>query len=148
VSRRRRTSSRAFSAADLTPMVDVVFLLIVFFILVSQLTRTERTPIALPALAADLLSDAPTRERLVIHVEPEALRVGAARFPQGPDARRDLAATIRRALAASPGAAVVIRAPRNAPYRAVAPALAAAEDAQAPDVRLIARELPNRNAAP
>jgi len=142
MSRARRASSRSFTAADLTPMVDVVFLLIVFFILVSQLTRTERAPIALPALEADLLSDAPTRERLVVHVEPGALRVGAARLPLGADAQRDLAAIIRRALDASPGAAVVIRAPRDAPYRDVAPALAAAADAEAPDVRLIAREIP------
>jgi len=142
MSRARRSRERSFAAADLTPMVDVVFLLIVFFILVSQLTRTERAPIALPALEADLLSEAPTRERLVIHVEPGALRIGATRLPRSAGTQRDLAAIIRRALDASPGAAVVIRAPRDAPYRDVAPALAAAADAEAPDVRLVAREIP------
>ena len=138
----RRRAEHPFAPADLTPMVDVVFLLIVFFILVSQLARTERSPIELPALPADSLAAAALRERLVIHVSETGYRVGADAFPIGPDAADRLAWRVRAALAASPEAAVVIRAPRDARYAAVAPALRAARDAGAPDVRLIARELP------
>jgi biopolymer transport protein ExbD len=123
-------------------MVDVVFLLIVFFILVSQLTRTERTPIELPALPGETLKALNLRERLVIHVGADGYRIGAETFTPGPAAAAELATRIRAALAASPSAAVVVRAPRDARYAAVAPALRAARDAGAPDVRLIARELP------
>jgi biopolymer transport protein ExbD len=122
-------------------MVDVVFLLIVFFILVSQFVRTERTPVALPALPADALEPLQLRERLVIHVERAAYRAGSDTIPANDAARAQLAARIASALNASPGAAVVIRAPRDAPYALVAPALEAARDARAQDVRLVAREV-------
>ncbi len=138
-----RTSRRAlspFAPADLTPMVDVVFLLIVFFILVSQLTRTERTPIALPELPGELLSPSPARERVVVHVEDDAMRIGTARVAHGPDARRDLADLLRNVLASAPDAPVVLRAPREAPYARVATALTAIRDAGCADVRLIAKE--------
>lgn len=131
---------RPFAPADLTPMVDVVFLLIVFFILVSQLTRTERTPIVLPELPGDLLSLSPARERIVVHVEPDALRIGSWRVPHSADARRDLADHLRTIVAGAPEAPVILRAPRDAPFARVAAALAAIRDAGARDVRLIARE--------
>lgn len=121
-------------------MVDVVFLLIVFFILVSQLTRTERTPIVLPELPGELLSPSPARERVVVHVEQEALRIASWRVPHNQDARRDLADYLRTIIAGAPDAPVILRAPRDAPYTRVATALAAIRDAGARDVRLIAKE--------
>jgi len=138
VSRRAR---HPFAPADLTPMVDVVFLLIVFFVLVSQFVRTERTPVALPALPADSLAPLELRERVVIHVSPAGYRVGAETVAPGAGAAETLAAGLASTLATSPGAAVVIRAPRDAPYALVAPALEAARDARAADVRLVAREI-------
>ncbi len=143
MSRAARSSRRAlrpFTPADLTPMVDVVFLLIVFFILVSQLTRTERTPIALPELPGELLSPSPAREQIVVHVEENALRIGASSVPHSQDARRDLAELLRGVLTSYPDVPVVLRAPREAPYARVASALAAIRDAGASDVRLIAKE--------
>jgi biopolymer transport protein ExbD len=38
---------------DLTPMIDVVMLLIVFFTLTAQFTRTEQAPLDLPAQEGD-----------------------------------------------------------------------------------------------
>ena len=35
--------------ANLTPMIDVTFLLIVFFVLVSQIVEVENVPMSLPA---------------------------------------------------------------------------------------------------
>ena len=137
-----RRVMRPFVPADLTPMVDVVFLLIVFFILVSQLTRTERTPITLPALSGDLLSPSPMRERVVVHVEPNTVRIGSTSFQHGGGAREAIAEHIRRILTATPSASVVVRAPRDAPFIKVSSVLAALRDAGAADVRLIARETP------
>ena len=138
--RSSRRAARPFTPADLTPMVDVVFLLIVFFILVSQLTRTERTPIELPELPGELLSASPARERVVVHVEENALRVAQTRLPFGVAARNDLADLLRSIHAQHPNAPVILRAPREAPYARVATALAAIRDAGCADVRLIAKE--------
>ncbi len=45
LSRTRRDSSLAF---NMTPMIDIVFLLIIFFMTVSQITRTVDHPVDLP----------------------------------------------------------------------------------------------------
>lgn len=45
LSRRRSPSSLAF---NMTPMIDIVFLLIIFFMTVSQITRTVDLPLPLP----------------------------------------------------------------------------------------------------
>jgi len=138
--RSTRRAKRPFTPADLTPMVDVVFLLIVFFVLVSQLTRTERTPIELPELPGELLSSAPVRERVVVHVEENAMRIGQTRLPFSAEARADLADLLQALHAQNPDAPVILRAPREAPYSRVATALAAIRDAGCADVRLIAKE--------
>lgn len=127
-------------------MVDVVFLLIVFFVLVSQLTRTERTPIELPSLSGDLLRPSPVRERVVVHVEPDAARIGTERYALDPAGRAGLAAALRTILDTTPGASVILRAPRDAPFAHVSEVLGAMRDAGAADVRLIAQE--TRRVAP
>lgn len=45
LSRNRPTSSLVF---NMTPMIDIVFLLIIFFMTVSQITRTVDHPVELP----------------------------------------------------------------------------------------------------
>lgn len=45
LSKQKHPSSLAF---NVTPMIDIVFLLIIFFMTVSQITRTADHPIALP----------------------------------------------------------------------------------------------------
>lgn len=48
LSRNRPSSGLAF---NMTPMIDIVFLLIVFFMTVSQITRTFDLPLLLPRVA-------------------------------------------------------------------------------------------------
>ncbi len=45
--RRRTTSARI----NMTPMIDIVFLLIIFFMTVSQVSQSNREPVALPQQA-------------------------------------------------------------------------------------------------
>lgn len=45
ISRHKRQKEASF---DLTPMIDVIFLLIIFFTLTSQFSSTQRTPMDLP----------------------------------------------------------------------------------------------------
>ena len=49
---RRLLPASARIEANLTPMIDVSFLLIVFFVLVSRISGGERTPMELPDVRA------------------------------------------------------------------------------------------------
>ncbi|MHC5022058.1 MAG: ExbD/TolR family protein [Planctomycetota bacterium] len=49
---------------DLTSMIDVVFLLIIFFILVTEIAKAETEELDLPK-ATEAVTDAPTKERRV-----------------------------------------------------------------------------------
>lgn len=44
----RRDPSKRTLAVEITPMIDVVFLLIVFFMTAAQFSREQRTPMQLP----------------------------------------------------------------------------------------------------
>lgn len=48
-----RRQSKQEASFDLTPMIDVVMLLIVFFTLTSQFSRSEQAPLDLPAQRGD-----------------------------------------------------------------------------------------------
>lgn len=50
---------------DLTSMIDVVFLLIIFFILVTEMAKADTEPLVLPK-AAEAVADKPRQERRVI----------------------------------------------------------------------------------
>jgi len=55
---------------DMTPMIDVVFLLLIFFVTVSELTRIETSAeVTLPLAEQANVEDSPDRARLVINVE-------------------------------------------------------------------------------
>ena len=50
------TTPRGDASFDLTPMIDVILLLIVFFMLSSQFSRTERMQVDLPVESGDELA--------------------------------------------------------------------------------------------
>lgn len=56
--------------ANLTPMIDVTFLLIVFFVLVSQIVEVEHVTMNLPAPDEPVSERAGEEQRLVINVVP------------------------------------------------------------------------------
>jgi len=55
---------------DMTPMIDVVFLLLIFFVTVSELTRIETSAeVTLPMADQANVEETPDRTRLIINVE-------------------------------------------------------------------------------
>lgn len=73
---------RAELAANFTPMIDVAFLLIVFFVLVSRVVDMENVQIALPAPHPSATTTIIGEERIVINVRAVGER--AAGYQVGP----------------------------------------------------------------
>jgi biopolymer transport protein ExbD len=131
VHRRGRTELHA----NLTPMIDVTFLLIVFFVLVSQIVEVEHEDLMLPELvepAAELPGD---EQRAVINVLPGengaalGYRLGAHTFPAGPEGARRLADHLATLLQRNPALRVNLRADQHTQYEWVHPALRAVTQA-------------------
>lgn len=57
---------------DMTPMIDVTFLLLIFFVIVSTLTRMEtEAEVELPLADQAQVDEAPDRDQLVINIEKD-----------------------------------------------------------------------------
>lgn len=102
---------------DLTAMIDVILLLIVFFMLTAQFTRSEQSAVNLPVERGDPGS----REEPAILII-ELARNGRASL-LGSEVAPDQVASVVKQHAASPGAAptvdVLIRADRDCPAAAL-----------------------------
>ncbi len=146
----RRGSTRPpLLEPNLTPMVDVVFLLIVFFIVVAQITTSERLDLTLPRLR-----DAPSVEpgderRVVLNVAPRDQRetLGGAYLVAGDAFADDLAGVgaltdrLAALVARDPGIAVTVRADRAEAYERVHTALRACAEAGVARVNLVSEPL-------
>lgn len=133
--------------ANLTPMIDVSFLLIVFFVLVSHISDVEHVEMALPR-PTDPASEAPGEEhRVVINIMPgpggdaSGFKFGTYVYP--PDAAGIAAMTTRlsQLYQANPGLDITLRADRNTHYKWVQSAIKAIGDGAA---TVEGRELPPR----
>ena len=108
---------------NMTPMIDVVFLLIIFFLVSSHLARQEaQMPLPLPTAASGTAPDDTASRRLTINVlaDGRLLFAGKSVLPG------ELQPRLAR-LAAEEGTdlEVRIRGDREVPYRAVEPILLA-----------------------
>jgi biopolymer transport protein ExbD len=123
--------------ANLTPMIDVTFLLIVFFVLVSQIVEVENVEMELPRPRDAATVLAGDEQRVVINVVPSgserggvgAYRVGAAEFGPGDDGLSAMSAHITGLYRDNPGLRVNLRADRTTRYEHVEPAMAAVSTA-------------------
>lgn len=109
------SSTRGDASFDLTPMIDVLLLLIVFFMLTSQFSRSEQMPLHLPGEQGDHAVDEQKPMELIIDMD----RNGGL-YVQGREVRLDgLPALLGVASAEVKGArpVVVVRADRAAPAR-------------------------------
>lgn len=101
---------------DFVPMVDVLFNLLIFFLLATSLQQAEREmQIALPQSRAAGPMSAALKE-IVLNVTSEG-RIIVAGAPIAEDA---LAEMIKTAVASNPAQKVSVRGDRNAPYGHVA----------------------------
>jgi biopolymer transport protein ExbD len=105
---------------DLTPVIDIVFMLLIFFLVATTFQQTERElRIALPRTApAGPITNA-LRE-IVLNVRADGTLVALGK----PIGDQELSAMLTAAVARNPGQKVNVRGDRAAPYEAVARALA------------------------
>ncbi len=107
-------TSNITSAISLTPMIDVVFLLLIFFLVESRFAQEERTmDIELPKAGTAVPMTAKPRE-VVVEIDREGelsmngLRVGLA----------DVEQSLLQAIASNPSTQqVIVRADRRAPLQ-------------------------------
>jgi biopolymer transport protein ExbD len=123
--------------ANLTPMIDVTFLLIVFFVLVSQIVEVENVELALPELEDPATHLPADEQRSVINVVPSLsgaateVRVGATVFPAGDAGVEALTTHLAGLLRANPALRLNLRADQHTQYEWVQPVLQAVSGAAA-----------------
>jgi biopolymer transport protein ExbD len=127
---------------NMTPMIDVVFQLIIFFLLSSHLAKQE-TQLALPLPAAESGQSSPleARPRLTVNVLADGSLLVAGRPVTSDELTEHLA---ERRAERGGDLEVRIRGDRSVPYRFVEPVMLACTRAQIWNVSyaVIAREAP------
>ncbi|MFW6107241.1 MAG: ExbD/TolR family protein [bacterium] len=106
---------------NMTPMIDVVFLLITFFMVVTEITRQDEIEdLELPDVKADKVDENPDPERLVINVLADGTYIIAGREVGEKDVFDALAVEAR--LSRKKGTevsnrTVLVKADKRTPYR-------------------------------
>jgi biopolymer transport protein ExbD len=115
---------RARVGFNMTPMIDISFLLIVFFIVSSRLAQQEiQLELDLPQAASGKAAETePTGRRLVVNVLPEGELMAAGAIIDPADLERLIA--LERSKAGE-DLEVRVRSDRQVPYRFVEPVLLA-----------------------
>lgn len=136
--RRRAHTIPASSKINVTPLIDVVMVLIIFYLLVGKLASDRLTPVALPASNVGLTDT--TSPGLVITItqvpnSPDA----AIHFNDTPIALANLPTLLRAGSANSASASISIRADRQLPFAQIRPVLDACREAGLTSVRLATR---------
>lgn len=128
-----------FGKINVTPMIDVVMCLIVFYLIVGKLAADQRSSMRLPASASGV-EDKP-QDQLIINVMPGAggeprIVIDTAEIPPG-----QLTAAVRDRVSAKPGVVVELRGSRELAYGAIAGVIRACKDAGVGSVRLAAERI-------
>lgn len=138
---------------NLTPMIDVTFLLIIFFMLVSQITQSETDPIHVPRPTNSKAREMKYPNKLIVTLVHDGeggvgrYKVGS-RLAEDVDVVRAIAEESSRiAEAEGERLDVILRADRDIEYRYVRPALEAIAKAGLDNVNLAA-EATSRGSAP
>lgn len=99
-------------AINITPLIDVVFLLLIFFMVSSTFRQTPGIAVALPeAQTAEALTEDRPRE---VTVRAD----GTIHYDQRPVDRDGLRDALRELMAAEPEVGLVLRADKAAPFQA------------------------------
>jgi biopolymer transport protein ExbD len=119
----RRSRQRAAAWIDLAPLIDVVFLLLIFFMVSTTFVRESRLHIDLPAANAG----APSTEAPALEIVVDQL--GRYRVNGNPVADSDALTQTLRSLAVADDQRVLVTADARASHQSVVGALSAAADA-------------------
>ena len=148
---------------NMTPMIDVTFQLIIFFMLVNNIVAEQVVEMIPPTLDKPQTREVVFEKQLIINVAPAdftfkdrkekpLLHDGKAKFVQIGFQRFDfddvdaMTASIREAVEANPAIEVVLRADSATYYEDVQIVMGAIAAAQVPSVNLVAY-MPDRGAA-
>jgi biopolymer transport protein ExbD len=114
-----QTNGQSPATIEITPVIDMVFLLLIFFLAATTFQQTEREmQIALPSAQSGGPISVSLRE-LVVNVDSEgAIYVGGQQMEV-----EDLRTIVTEAVAQNPDQKVTIRGDRAASYAAIAQAL-------------------------
>jgi biopolymer transport protein ExbD len=138
--RRLLNAPHPFGDVNVTPLIDVVMCMIIFFLIVGKLVADQRAQLRLPETRSG--SARAAQDVLVINVlaSPE----GEARVvvDNAPVETRAVADLVRARLADKPKTVVQLRASRELAYGAVRPIIDACRDAGVPSLRLAAEHTP------
>lgn len=108
---------------NMTPMIDVVFLLIIFFLVSSHLAKQEvQMPLPLPTAQSGSKSIEEDAPRLTINVLADGTLMLYGRLIQHTELPKRLSDRLHEE---GPGLQIRIRGDRNAPYRFVEPIMSA-----------------------
>jgi len=115
--------------ANLTPMIDMTFLLVVFFVLVSQISEVEVVEMQLPKPVPSASGPPPEETRSVLNVVPgeegQALgyRLNGNDYPLGSRGVDALEEELARLYAANPDLRINLRADRRTQQQFIDPVL-------------------------
>ncbi len=114
---------------DLTPMIDIVFLLIVFFMTVANLQVRELVPIEVP-IAENAVVPEERGTRITITLGED----GGLWFGPHPIALEELADYVARNKAASPGLKINLRADAKVAFKEVRKVFEASAEGGVPNI--------------
>lgn len=130
---------------DMTPMVDVAFLLLIFFMCTTQFKPPEKDKITLPESNSEAKS--PESEIITISVTPPKPEYGGESHlrviyrQKGAEVQQELTpaevpiqlgTVLSNARAANPMARMIVKMDKDAPYGIMADMMQALQDAKAP----------------
>lgn len=115
---------------NVTPLIDVVMVMIVFFLIVGKLASDQRSEVNLPPAAAKPLQSDPHTLIVNIPADRSIILAGESVPPS------ELPSRLRAALADHPDLLVQIRADRALAYADILPVLTACRENQISRVRL------------
>jgi biopolymer transport protein ExbD len=142
--RNRRIATASFSF-NATAMVDVIFTLTIFFMLVARFSSAELVSMELPDPQDSQASIVQHPERVVINcmvADGDSSEPASVLYSLGPNPPEPLTAISDRLIAmkrAVPGLAAVVRADRRLPYADVRAVLRALADAEIEVLNVAAR---------
>lgn len=131
------TNTSAGARINVTPMIDVVMVLIVFYLLVGQLALDRKASIALPTSSTGI-DESDTTDPIVVGIT----RSGALTINGLPIDSQRFRGEIEGMHARSPSTPVRIRADRDTPYVFVRPVMDQLRDAQISRVELVTEQSP------